>query len=232
MLSGIILMATTLLLYAVFWKVILHAADHEPGIHVRRAMLLYATWIAGVCALGESQFFADFSGTPLLLLFFLLLIVVCVALFARSATAHAIAEHTPLWALVGFQGFRIFAEWSLYEGYQEGLFPVQMTFEGLNFDIVSGIAAIIAIPLLRRAQVSPKLVAWFFNIVGIGLLLTILIIALTSTPTILRYFMNEPANTAVATMPHILLPGVLVHAAMVGHVLLTMKLVKAPRSHF
>ena len=38
-------------------------------------------------------------------------------------------------------------------------------------------------------------------------------------PTPVRQFMNEPANTIIATFPLIWLPGVLVPFALVGHVL-------------
>jgi hypothetical protein len=35
----------------------------------------------------------------------------------------------------------------------------------------------------------------------------------------LRVFMNEPANTWITRLPYILLPGVLVQAALCGHLL-------------
>jgi len=57
-----------------------------------------------------------------------------------------------------------------------------------------------------------------FNIVGILLLLNILVIAVLSMPTSIRFFMNEPSNTLVGQFPFILLPGVLVPIAYTMHI--------------
>ena len=57
-----------------------------------------------------------------------------------------------------------------------------------------------------------------FNIMGMLLLLNILVIAILSMPTPIRYFMNEPSNTLVAQFPFILLPAVLVPLAYTMHI--------------
>ena len=94
-----------------------------------------------------------------------------------------------------------------------GRIPVQMTFEGRNFDMITGILALpVGYLLAKRKMHAPKL-AVAFNILGLLLLTNILVIAVLSMPTPLRYFMNEPANTLVAQFPFILLPGVLVPIA-------------------
>lgn len=221
--SGIIVMAATLLLYALFWQILLQRVAEDKTFNVKRPMLFYATWIAFVCALGQSQILTDFSSLPPRFLLFWVVILITAAAFAFSETGKTLAAKTPLWILIGFQGFRILAEWTLYNGYKEGMFPVQMTFEGRNFDIVTGILALLLIPILRKNP-DNRALAWSFNIIGFVLLVTITVIATVSAPTPLRQFMNEPANTAVAFMPHILLPGVLVQAAYAGHFLLTRKL--------
>ena len=53
---------------------------------------------------------------------------------------------------------------------------------------------------------------------GLLLLINILVIAVLSMPTPLRYFMNEPANTLVGEFPFIYLPAVLVVIAMGLHI--------------
>ena len=227
--SGIILMATTLGLYMLFWQVLLHHLRLNPEFNIKRPMLMYATWIAFVCALGQTPFLSNFSAMPPRFLIFWFAILATSFFFARSTTGRAVALQTPLWLLIGFQGFRVLAEWSLYAGYQEGIFPVQMTFEGMNFDIVTGVFALVLIPVLRKFP-DQKIAAWIFNIIGLVLLITITVIATLSAPTPLRYFMNDPANMAVAYMPYILLPGVLVQAAFAGHFLLTMRLLQPSKN--
>lgn len=225
--SGAILLSTTLVMYMLFWQVLLMRVREQANFNIKRPMLLYATWIALGCAVGQSQFLADFSAFPPRIALMWIAIFSSAILFVRSETGRAVAMKTPLWLLVGFQCFRIFAEWALYNGYQEGIIPVQMTFEGLNFDIITGVAAVVLMPILRKNPHLTK-VAWLFNIIGLGLLIAISTIAVLSFPTPLQHFTNEPSPTNVALMPYILLPWVLVHAAYTGHFLLTLRLLKQP----
>ena len=156
------------------------------------------------------------------LLLFLVAVAVSAVLLSRSPLGKLLSAGLPFAALVGFQGFRILAELALWSAHKEGLAPVQMTFEGLNFDILSGISAFVLAPWLARRPSRPVIWAWNFG--ALALLLVIVGIAALSAPTPLRQFMNEPANTFVARFPYVLLPGVLVFAALVGHLLVFRKL--------
>ena len=116
------------------------------------------------------------------------------------------------------QVFRIAVELVLYIGFLKQLLPEQMTFSGLNFDIITGI---IAMPVGYFCFVKkkwPSRVAVFFNIVGLGLLVNVLIVALLSMPFPFRYFMNEPSTAVVGTFPFIYLPAVLVVLAYSLHI--------------
>lgn len=107
--------------------------------------------------------------------------------------------------------------------HQQGRVPVQMTFAGRNFDILTGILALVVAALAMRN----RLPAWgllLWNRLGLGLLCNIVSIALPSTPTPLRVFLNEPANTIIATAPYIWLPVFLVPAALFGHLLVFRRL--------
>ncbi|HKC34999.1 MAG TPA: hypothetical protein VKB95_03020, partial [Chitinophagaceae bacterium] len=84
--------------------------------------------------------------------------------------------------------------------------------------VVTGVLALPVGYLLagKKSYASKLIIA--FNIIGILLLLNILMIAVLSMPTSIRYFMNEPSNTLVAQFPFILLPGVLVPIAYTMHI--------------
>ena len=93
-----------------------------------------------------------------------------------------------------------------------------MTFEGRNFDILSGLSAIVVAVLITKNKISPPLViAW--NFAGLALLVNIVTIAILSMPTPLRVFMNEPANTIVTKFPVVWLPALLVPLAYGLHFL-------------
>jgi hypothetical protein len=92
-----------------------------------------------------------------------------------------------------------------------------MTFEGLNFDVLTGATAPLAAYLLtvRPHWRRPILLAW--NVMGLVLLAAIVVISILSLPTPLRVFTNEPANTIVTRFPFIWLPGFLVPLAYTLH---------------
>jgi len=128
---------------------------------------------------------------------------------------------------VGFQGFRLLAELVIYFAWEAGIAPIQLSFHGYNFDILVALAAL-NIAFIPKLHQNLKVV-WAWNIFGILSLLNIAFIAATSMSTPLLLFMQDPDNTWVIYPPFILLPGVLVVAAILGHALLTQKLLKQPR---
>src|SRR5574338_473752 len=77
------------------------------------------------------------------------------ALLALSPFGARLADAVPPWAVIGFQGFRIVVEWLLYRLHQEGVVPVQMTFAGRNWDIISGVTGLLlGLWILRRGSAS------------------------------------------------------------------------------
>ena len=124
----------------------------------------------------------------------------------------------PEW-LVGIQSFRIPVEILLWVAFINKQLPVNMTFEGRNYDVVSGILALVAAYFLVKRVFNRSVIVAIYNAVGLLLLLNILIIAILSMPTSFRYFMEEPSNIIVGSIPYILLPGVLVPIAYSFHIL-------------
>ena len=78
-------------------------------------------------------------------------------------------SQAPLVWLIGFQAFRFPLELALHKAFVDGLMPVQMSYSGLNFDIVIGISAMVVAALAHKGLASKWLViAW--NAVGTILL--------------------------------------------------------------
>lgn len=63
--------------------------------------------------------------------------------FAFLAPGRRLVAGLPMWKLIGFQAFRVPLEYVLWALYANGSLPLQMTFEGRNFDILSGLLAIV-----------------------------------------------------------------------------------------
>ncbi|GEP42919.1 hypothetical protein [Brevifollis gellanilyticus] len=125
----------------------------------------------------------------------------------------------PLPFFVGFQSFRILVELCIHEAVTEDIAPPQMTWSGLNFDIVSGVTALLLAPFAGRVP-RGVLLAW--NILGLCLLVWVVSVATLSFPT--RFQMLTPANSWVADFPYVWLPTVHVCAALLMHVILFRRL--------
>ena len=139
-----------------------------------------------------------------------------------SPLGTLLVRGVPLWALVGFQVFRFPLELVMHRAYLEGVMPVQMSYSGQNYDIVTGISAGLLGLWLRRRQV-PRWVVTAWNTLGFVLLVNIVTIAIVSTP-VFGWFGKERLNVFVTYPPFVWLPAVLVTAALMGHILVWRRL--------
>ena len=186
--------------------------------------IILVLWIGLLTILSYKGFFADFSKLPPRPALAMLMPLPIIILIAFSKTGTQLLRLVPPQWLVFMQSFRIVVELLLLFAFMAGKLPVQMTFEGRNFDIMTGLLALPVGYLLAKKKSYAPILAIVFNIIGMLLLLNILVIAVLSMPTSIRYFMNEPSNTLVAQFPFILLPGVLVPIAYTMHIFSLRKL--------
>jgi hypothetical protein len=182
------------------------------------ATLIISAWTALLLVLSSKGFFADFSKLPPRPGLAVLVPLPFIIWFALSKTGTQLLQAVPSHWLVLMQSFRITVELLLLVAFLKNMLPVQMTFEGMNFDVLSGLLALPVGYLIWKKKTGSKKLAIAYNIIGMLLLLNILVIAVLSMPTSLRYFVNEPSNTLVAEFPFILLPGVLVPIAYGLHI--------------
>jgi hypothetical protein len=173
-------------------------------------------WAAFVTTWSASGKMSDFSVFPLNFAPILAIPIIAVFVLTFSRSMTTVLQQIPAHKIVRLQSFRFFVEillWLLFIGNE---LPVQMTFEGYNFDILAGITAVPVAWLISRGNFSKRLIAGW-NIACLLLLINIVTIAILSTPTPVRVFMNEPANYIVAEFPISFLPGFLVPLALMLH---------------
>jgi hypothetical protein len=198
------------------------AAQKQNQIQAR-AMLVVILWAVVVAIAAFTGFTQRFDLFPLNLGPILLLPLIGILLLTFSKSTGHLLQIISLKTLTFLQVFRVLVEILLWMLFLQNLIPVQMTFEGLNMDIVAGITA----PVMAYFFADNKKVMIAWNILCLGLLINIVTIAILSTPTFLRVFMNEPANTIVTVFPFILLPTFLVPLAYGLHFLSLRKLLSA-----
>ena len=150
---------------------------------------------------------------PFAILFASILALAAWLAFGRVGTR--LARHIPLWALVAVQGFRLPLELAMHQMAVRGIMPEHMSYTGWNFDIVTGVTAIVVGSLVWSGRGGrPLVLAW--NVVGLGLLANIVTIAVVSTPQF-AWFGEDRLNVWVMHPPFVWLPAVMVLFALAGH---------------
>lgn len=97
------------------------------------------------------------------------------------------------------------------------LVPKLMTFEGINFDILSGITAPVIVYFgYQKKQISKTgLLIW--NIICLGLLINIVFHGILSVPTPFQRFGFEQPNIGLTYFPYTFLPGFIVPMVLFAH---------------
>ncbi len=201
--------------------------DNEPSSTSRlwtlRAGAGLIIWLAVPFGLAQKGVLADFSSMPAPFMKVLFAFTfMTVMLSAVSPLGRRLANGFSLHALFAFQAFRLVIEILLMLLHKQGLAPVQMTFEGRNWDVVTGMLALGVLVFFRNKPL-PRTVYAVLNLIGLALLVNVVAVGFLSLPTLFQVFPGD--NTWITTAPFVWLPTFLVEVALAGHILSFRKLV-------
>jgi hypothetical protein len=170
-------------------------------------------WIAGA-----SGILREWDRTPPPLAFLVGSIAGLAIAMTYSRFGTRVSSAIPLCVLVLVQGFRLPLELAMHGMYARGIMPVQMSYEGYNFDVVTGALAIVVALLVAMGYAGRGIVA-AWNVLGLALLINVVTVAILATPRF-RFFGDESLNVWVTYPPFVWLPAVMVLAALTGHLLI------------
>ncbi|HKX82927.1 MAG TPA: hypothetical protein VJL58_01800, partial [Pyrinomonadaceae bacterium] len=136
----------------------------------------------------------------------------------------AFIKSLPLTTLTLLSVIRVPVEFVLYCLAHAGWVPTAMTFEGTNFDILSGITApVVYFLAFRQGDVNrPLLFAW--NIAALALLANVVTTAILAFPSPMQQIAFEQPNRGVMYFPFIWLPAVVVPIVFFTHIAALRKL--------
>jgi hypothetical protein len=177
------------------------------------AAWMVLTWVAAA-----SGILQQWERTPPPFLGLILGMVVISLILAFGRVGTRISRHIPLWALVAIQGFRLPLELAMHALIARGIMPIQMSYSGRNFDILTGASAIVVAFLLNKGYGGRRL-ATLWNVLGLALLVNVVSVAIASMP-LLRLFGEDRVVTFVTYPPFVWLPAVMVLAALAGHLVI------------
>lgn len=201
-----------------FWIYVVRSSWPESGARRLWAMAGLLAWAALALAFANQPWFHALDRFPPPALRLFLFGFVATLAVGLSPLGRRMAARLPLLVLVGFQCFRLPVEGALALGAAEGIVPPQMTWHGHNFDVVTGALAVpVAAAVRRWPALWPAL--WVWNLVGLGLLINVVGVAIASMPGPLQAFTNPPVNVWVSYPPFVWLPSLLVTSALMGHLL-------------
>ncbi len=157
------------------------------------------------------------SFVPFSVLLFILINVTAVFFGLSSFSKPYLALPTKF--LVLFHFFRFPLELVLHSWSKTGTVPATMTWTGQNYDIISGLLSVFALfPVFQN-----KRFYWFFNVISLALLINVIRVVLMSSPLPFAWPLENPIQL-LAYFPYHLVATVGVWLALVGHIVLTRKL--------
>jgi hypothetical protein len=207
---------------ALVWGVAAASRRLGESPAVRRRVLIITVvgataWMSGTWVAAARGVLRQWQATPPPFMILVMGIVGLAVAVAFTSYGRRLALGLPLWVLVAAQSFRLPLELAMHEMYERGVMPVQMSYEGLNYDIITGTTAVVVAVLTRAGWGGRALVA-AWNVLGLALLINVVTVALLSTPRF-AYFGTDRLNEWVADPPYVWLPAILVLAALAGHLL-------------
>ena len=207
---------------AAFLGAMWHACATDRGRRPRvvaLAAIATTAWLGGLSLLVGSGTLLrmPLAGLPF---FFGAILLVSTAV-GLSPLGGRLATTLPLTALVGFQAFRLPLELVLHAWGEQGTIPISMTWRGQNWDILTGLIALATFPFAARSRT----LAWVVNLVGAGLLLNVMRVAVMSSPLPFAWGVTPPLLLAL-NLPYALIGPVCVGGALIGHIVLTRALLR------
>ncbi|AQG81369.1 hypothetical protein [Spirosoma montaniterrae] len=195
-----------------------------------RFLAVIVVWIVAQAILSLSGFYtAAPAGSPRFGLVILPPLLTVITLFATKA-GHRFLDRLDRPTLTIFHSIRILVELVLFWLFLHRAVPQLMTFEGRNFDILSGLTAPIVyyFAFVRKSMSRTALIGW--NVICLGLVIFIAVNGLLSAPTPLQQFAFEQPNIALQYFPFVLLPAVLVPLVILAH-LASLRQLQANQRH-
>ena len=212
---SIVFIITTLITVWLFLRSIPRSlGDKLPA---RLLIFLFPFWLLlqGVLSIGDFYHNTD-TFPPRVFAFGVLPVLLLIAvyfIFFRKDLVDGLS----LKALTLLHVVRIPVELVLLWLFQAGQVPQLMTFEGRNFDILSGLTApIIYFLAFRSGKINrPLLIGW--NVIALGLLANIVAIAFLSFKSPMQKLAFDQPNVGVTYFPFIWLPSVIVPIVLFSH---------------
>ena len=220
--TGHFFMATTFVTIFLFYQA---SGKNKVVLTVLLAWLLFQT------VLGTTDFFNVTDTMPprfALLVLPPLLLVIAIFLTSRG---RAFIDNLDVKTLTVLHAIRIPVEIVLFWLFINKLMPQQMTIEGRNFDILSGLTAPVVyyFAFAKNKLGAKTLLAW--NFICLAILLFTVTNAILSAPTPFQQFAFDQPSVAVLYFPFTWLPAIVVPLVYFSHLVCIRRLLRGAKDN-
>jgi len=216
---AVIFELTTVITLLLFYWTVRHSSLESVRKKSNIVLIGGVIWLSiqAVLALNQVYSFDTNVVPPKLILYGLLPNLLMIVYLFATTKGRAFMDSLPLNKLAYISIVRIPVEFVLLALFMTQSIPQIMTFEGRNFDIISGITApIIAYWGLTKGKLSRSIIlAWHF--LCLALLLNIVLIGILSTPFPFQKFAFDQPNIAILYFPFNWLPSFIVPIVLFSH---------------
>ncbi len=189
-------------------------------------LIFISGWIVVQSIISLSGFYTVTDNLPPRFALVPIPLFICILLLFFTRKGQYFLDHLNLKTLTLLHIVRIPVEICLFWLFTYKTIPQLMTFEGRNFDIISGISAPIIYYFGFVKPSISKTVLLYWNFICLGLLLNIVINAALSAPFPLQQFGFDQPNIAVLYFPYVFLPGCIVPLVLISHLASIRQLLK------
>lgn len=131
------------------------------------ASTVIIVWLLLQYFISRTGFYLEFSLPPRIPLFMIMPFFIFTIAFMVKNRSGKLLIAIPIVAPIAYQSFRAIIEILFYWTHLQNILPVQVTFEGANYDVLLGVSAIpMALYALRKDASKKVLIIW--NYIGIA----------------------------------------------------------------
>jgi hypothetical protein len=191
----------------------------------QKMLQLITGWLILQSAISLTGFYKVAHAVPPRLVLVLLPPLVLIVTIFRTLKGRRLLSRFDPAGLTLLHAIRMPVELVLFWLSSYKLVPELITFEGINFDIFSGITAplVYYFGYIKKSLSRNILLGW--NIICLCLLLNVVIHALLAIPTPFQQFAFDQPNIGVALFPFIWLPCFIIMAVLFAHLVCIRQLV-------
>ena len=193
----------------------------------KKLLIILLSWMVVHAMLALKGFYLDSNIFPPRFMFTIIPPIIVIILLFSTRKGKTWIDGLNIKWLTWIHIVRIPVELVLYLISLHQLIPALMTFEGRNFDILSGLTTPFIYYFTLKNNRSNKRLLLFWNIVCLGLLINIVVLAILSAPSPYQKFAFDHPNRALYYFPYIWLASVIVPLVLFSHLASIRKLVIA-----